>query len=62
MSTESNETVEHKASDLTRTDEDTNFTKYSVSLEGHVYAVKARTVAEAEVKAKKMHKARKGQS
>jgi len=59
MSTESDQTVEHKASDLKVAE---GYTNYSVDVEGHVYHVVARTVKEAGDKAKKMHKAGKEQS
>lgn len=63
MATESDQTVEHNASDLTIAEEQsTGFTNYSVDIEGQVYHVKARTVKEAASKAKKMHKAGKEQS
>lgn len=67
MTKESDQTVEHKASDLApveggtqdRNSEDTTF---SVTIEGQVYAVKAKNAKEAGDKAKKLHKAGKDQA
>lgn len=66
MTTESDKTVTHEASDLApaevtqdRNAEDTTF---SVSIEGQVYAVEAKDAQDAGKKAKKLHSARKGQA
>ena len=63
MTTESDKTVEHKASDLAPVqDRNSENTSFSVTIEGQVYSVKAKDAKEAGDKAKKMHKAGKDQA